>query len=80
MKVYLPIIAIALAAIALSLTGTVIAAPAAGSAEGAGVAQSSRLEHENLLREFAQGLGVDLSGRLPVAAKSRRGTIAQDQR
>ncbi len=79
MKVYLPIIAIALAAIALSLTGTVIAAPA-GSAEGAGVAQSSRLEHENLLREFAQGLGVDLSGRLPVAAKSRRGTIAQDQR
>jgi hypothetical protein len=60
MKIYLPIIGIALAALLLSLTGTVLAAPA-DSTGPLTTAHSWRIEHDNLSRVFSQGLGVDLA-------------------
>lgn len=59
MKIYLPIISIAAAAILLALAGTVSAAPA-DAAGPLTIAHSSRIEQDNLWREFSQGLGVDL--------------------
>ena len=67
MKIYPPIIAIATAALLLALTGTVIAAPA-DAAGPLTIAHSSRIEHDNLLREFSQGLGVDLPGQRTLVA------------
>jgi hypothetical protein len=59
MKFYLSTLGIALTVIALGLTGIAVAAPA-DSAEPLTIAHSARIEHDNLLREFSQGLGVDL--------------------
>ena len=58
MKLRLLTLGIALGAIAL--TGTAVAAPAQ-SAQALTIAHSWRIEHSNLLRQFSQGLGVDLS-------------------
>ncbi|HWD21900.1 MAG TPA: hypothetical protein VG591_02095 [Burkholderiales bacterium] len=59
MKFYLSTLGIALTVMALGLTGIAVAAPA-NSAEPLSIAHSSRIEHDNLLREFSQGLGVNL--------------------
>jgi hypothetical protein len=63
MKIYVAIIAIALGAIVLSLTGTVLASNGPLTA-----AHSWRIEHDNLLREFSRGLGVDLQNDRTVLA------------
>lgn len=70
MKDYFSILGIALAVIALGLTGIAFATPA-HSAEPLTIAHSWRIEHDNLLREFSQGLGVDLAGRKTAAALAK---------
>lgn len=61
MKAYyhFAILGIASGAIALALTGPAFAAPAPSTAPVT-VAHSWQIEHDNLLREFSQGLGVDV--------------------
>ena len=56
---YFAILGIALGAIALALAGTAYAAPAHSTAPVT-IAHSWQIEHDNLLREFSQGLGVDV--------------------
>jgi ABC-type glycerol-3-phosphate transport system substrate-binding protein len=60
MKLRLLTLGVALGAIAL--TGTAVAGPAQ-PAETLTIAHSWRIEHDNLLRQFSHGLGVDLSDR-----------------
>jgi len=58
----LPLAAVAGTLITLSLTAITLAAPADG-AESPAATQVRQMEHQSRLREWSQGLGVDLSGR-----------------
>jgi hypothetical protein len=67
MKRRLLTLGIALGAVALTSTA------AAGPTQSAGThtfAQSWTIEHEDLLRQFSRGLGVDLSNRDTVGASA----------
>ncbi len=60
MKIHLSTLGLALGAVALMQTGIALGA-SPQSAEAPTSAHSSRIAHENLLREFSQGLGVGLA-------------------
>ena len=62
MKFYLLTLGIAASAIALGLTGIAVAAPA----DKAPAVTYRDIAHENLVREFSQGLGANLAGANPV--------------
>lgn len=62
MKSYLlPLTAVAGTVITLGLTAITLAAPADG-AESPAAAQVRQMEQQSHLREWSQGLGIDLSG------------------
>lgn len=56
----LPLAAVVGTAITLSLTAITLASPADG--ESAAATQVRQMEHQSRLREWSQGLGIDLSG------------------
>lgn len=63
MKMYLASFTSVLAIVALGQAGAALPA-AAQSTEPYTIAHSWRIEHDNLLRGFSQGLGVDLGASL----------------
>lgn len=70
----LPLAAVAGAIITLSLTAITLAAPA-GGAESPAAMQVRQTEQQSRLREWSQGLGVDLSGSAMTAqAEAGRST------
>ncbi|MGE5241997.1 MAG: hypothetical protein ACM3NI_10155 [Bacteroidota bacterium] len=68
----LPLAAVAGTLITLSLTAITLAAPADG-AESPAATQVRQMEHQSRLREWSQGLGVDLSGRGGTVAQAETG-------
>lgn len=69
MKLRLLTLGIAFGAIAVA--GTAAATPEP-SAETLTIGHSWRIEHDNLQRQFSQGLGVDLSDRSTLVASADR--------
>ena len=70
MKSYLlPLAAVAGSIITLSLTAITLAAPADG-AESPAAMQVRQMEHQSRVREWSQGLGIDLSDRGVMMAQS----------
>jgi len=65
----LPLAAVAGTMITLGLTAITLAGPAEG-AESPAAAQVRQMEQQNRLREWSQGLGVDLSGRDTTVART----------